>query len=184
VLRGVEDGLAYRAAQQHHYGARPRCAARRDRAEPRASPAACAEMLAILGRQHFKEGTPRACRRCDRVSQDGLGRAAVYHDAAIVQRADPKGRGRRRYVLVVLTGGISRTRSRTIWWPTYRGWCTPRERTDGAVEYRCPPRAARSGRHPRRRVGLKRLVSRYKFANTRSTTCRRLVLRFGDDATW
>jgi len=63
VLRGVEDGLAYRAGRNNTTTARDLGVLLAAIAQNRAaSPAACAEMLAILGRQHFKEGIPRACR--------------------------------------------------------------------------------------------------------------------------
>src|SRR6266480_1619377 len=59
VLRGVEDGKAYRAGLNNTTTARDlgvlMAAIAQDRA---ASPAACREMLEILGRQQFKEGIP------------------------------------------------------------------------------------------------------------------------------
>src|SRR6266576_1600475 len=108
VLRGVEDGLAYRAGRNNTTTARDLGVLLAAIAQNRAaSPAACAEMLAILGRQHFKEGIPAGVPSDATVyHKTGWVGQLVYHDAAIVQRADPKGRGRRRYVLVVLTGGI------------------------------------------------------------------------------
>jgi len=103
VLRGVEDGLAYRAGRNNTTTARDLgvllAAVAQNRA---ASPAACAEMLAILARQHFKEGIPAGVPPDATVyHKTGWIGQVVYHDAAIVQRGD-----RRRYVLVVLTGGI------------------------------------------------------------------------------
>jgi beta-lactamase class A len=69
-----------------------------------ASPAACREMLAILGRQHFKEGIPAGLPAGTRVyHKTGWIGQVVYHDAAIVELG-----GGRRYVLVVLTGGIQK----------------------------------------------------------------------------
>jgi len=107
VLRGVEDGLAYRAGRNNTTTARDLGVLLAAIAQNRAaSPAACAEMLAILGRQHFKEGIPAGVPSDAIVyHKTGWVGQVVYHDAAIVQRADPQGRGR-RYVLVVLTGGI------------------------------------------------------------------------------
>jgi beta-lactamase class A len=67
-----------------------------------ASPAACDSMLAILGRQHFTEGIPAGLPPGAVVRhKTGWIGSVVYHDAAIVEL--PNGR---RYVLVVLTGGI------------------------------------------------------------------------------
>ena len=103
VLRGVEDGKAYQAGRNNTTTARDLGVLLAAIAQNRAaSPAACAEMLAILGRQHFKEGIPAGVPSDATVyHKTGWIGQVVYHDAAIVQRAD-----RRRYVLVVLTGGI------------------------------------------------------------------------------
>ena len=104
VLRGVEDGLAYRAGRNNTTTARDLgvllAAVARHRA---ASPAACDSMLAILGRQHFTEGIPAGLPPGAVVRhKTGWIGGVVYHDAAIVEL--PNGR---RYVLVVLTGGIT-----------------------------------------------------------------------------
>jgi beta-lactamase class A len=67
-----------------------------------ASPAACREMLEVLGRQHFTEGIPAGLPAGTRVEhKTGWIGGVVYHDAAIVRPA-----GRAPYVLVVLTGGV------------------------------------------------------------------------------
>ena len=107
VLRGVEDGKAYRAGRNNTTTARDLgvllAAIAQDRA---ASPAACREMLAILGRQHFREGIPAGLPPGGGTQvyhKTGWIGTVVYHDAAIVERA-----GGRRYVLVVLTGGIQK----------------------------------------------------------------------------
>jgi len=105
VLRGVEDGKAYRAGRNNTTTARDlgvlMTAIAQDRA---ASRAACREMLAILGRQHFKEGIPAGLPARVRVyHKTGWIGKVVYHDAAIVELS-----GGRRYVLVVLTGGIEK----------------------------------------------------------------------------
>jgi len=105
VLRGVEDGKAYRAGRNNTTTARDlgvlMAAIAQDRA---ASPAACREMLEILGRQHFKEGIPAGLPENVRVyHKTGWVGKVVYHDAAIVELP-----GGRRYVLVVLTGGIEK----------------------------------------------------------------------------
>jgi len=61
-------------------------------------------MLEILGRQQFKEGIPAGLPPGTRVfHKTGWIGSVVYHDAAIVERPDG-----RRYVLVVLTGGIQK----------------------------------------------------------------------------
>jgi beta-lactamase class A len=105
VLRGVEDGKAYRAGLNNTTTARDLGVLLAAIAEGRAaSPAACREMLAILGRQHFNEGIPAGVPEGTRVyHKTGWIGGLVYHDAAIVER--PNGR---RYVLVVLTGGIQK----------------------------------------------------------------------------
>lgn len=105
VLRGVEDGKAYRAGRNNTTTARDLgvllAAIAQDRA---ASRAASREMLAILGRQHFKEGIPAGLPARVRVyHKTGWIGKVVYHDAAIVELS-----GGRRYVLVVLTGGIEK----------------------------------------------------------------------------
>jgi beta-lactamase class A len=123
VLRGVEDGKAYRAGRSNTTTARDLgvllAAIAQDRA---ASPAACREMLSILGRQQFNEGIPAGLPPRTRVyHKTGWIGQVVYHDAAIVERPDG-----RRYVLVVLTGGIQKDEdayrlvsdvSRMLWGP-------------------------------------------------------------------
>ena len=103
VLRGVEDGKAYRARLNNTTTARDlgvllaAIAGRRA-----ASPAACDSMLAILGRQEFNEGIPAGVPSGTRVAhKTGWIGEVVYHDAAIVHPATGGS-----YVLVVLTGGI------------------------------------------------------------------------------
>jgi beta-lactamase class A len=110
VLRGVEDGKAYRAGRNNTTTARDLGVLFAAIADGRAaSPAACREMLAILGRQQFNEGIPAGLPAATRVyHKTGWIGTVVYHDAAIVERPDPKGHGGRRYVLVVLTGGIQK----------------------------------------------------------------------------
>ena len=105
VLRGVEDGKAYRAGRNNTTTARDLGvllgAIAQDRA---ASPAACREMLAILGRQQFNEGIPAGLPPGTRVyHKTGWIGQVVYHDAAIVELA-----GGRRYVLVILTSGVQK----------------------------------------------------------------------------
>src|SRR6266496_951298 len=103
VLRGVEDGAAYRAGLNNTTTARDLgvllAAIARGRA---AGGAACDSMLAILGRQEFNEGIPAGVPPGTRVAhKTGWIGEVVYHDAAVVY---PSTGG--SYVLVVLTGGI------------------------------------------------------------------------------
>ena len=106
VLRGVEDGKAYRAGLNNTTTARDLGVLLVAIAENRAaSPASCREMLAILGRQQFNEGVPAGLPAGTRVyHKTGWIDQVVYHDAALVE---PVGGG--RYVLVVLTGGIQKS---------------------------------------------------------------------------
>jgi beta-lactamase class A len=105
VLRGVEDGKAYQAGRNNTTTARDLGVLMAAIAQNRAaSPAACREMLEILGRQHFTEGIPAGLPSRVRVyHKTGWVGKVVYHDAAIVELS-----GGRRYVLVVLTGGIEK----------------------------------------------------------------------------
>jgi len=103
VLRGVEDGKAYRAGMNNTTTARDLGMLLTALAEGRAaSQTACREMLDILARQHFTEGIPAGVPPGTRVEhKTGWIGAVVYHDAAIVRP-----RTGAPYVLVVLTGGI------------------------------------------------------------------------------
>jgi len=103
VLRGVEDGKAYRAGLNNTTTARDLgvllAAIAQDRA---ASPASCREMMRILEAQEFNEGIPVGLPPGTRVAhKTGWIGEVVYHDAAIVYPA-----ARSPYVLVVLTSGI------------------------------------------------------------------------------
>ena len=105
VLRGVEDGKAYRAGLNNTTTARDLgmllAAIAKGTAAARAS---SADMLAILGRQQFNEGIPAGLPAGTRVyHKTGWIGQVVYHDAALVE---PPGNG--RYVLVVLTAGIQK----------------------------------------------------------------------------
>src|SRR5204862_4823699 len=91
VLRGVEDGKAYRAGLNNTTTARDLgvllAAIAQDRA---ASPASCREMLRILGAQEFNEGIPVGLPPGTRVAhKTGWIGEVVYHDAAIVYTAAP-----------------------------------------------------------------------------------------------
>jgi len=105
VLRGVEDGKAYRAGLNNTTTARDLGVLLAAIANgTAASPAACQEMLAILGRQQFKEGIPAGLPPGTPVyHKTGWVGQLVYHDAAIVEPAPG-----RRYLLVVTTGGVQK----------------------------------------------------------------------------
>ena len=105
VLRGVEDGKAYRAGRNNTTTARDLGMLLAALAQGRAaSPTSCHEMLEILGRQQFNEGIPAGLPTGTRVEhKTGWIEAVVYHDAAIVR--PPTGAP---YALVVLTGGIQK----------------------------------------------------------------------------
>ena len=103
VLRGVEDGAAYRAGLNNTTTARDLGVLLQAIATGRAaSAAACDSMLTILGRQEFNEGIPVGVPPGTRVAhKTGWIGEVVYHDAAVVSPAAGGG-----YILVVLTGGI------------------------------------------------------------------------------
>src|SRR5205809_3251744 len=103
VLRGVEDGKAYRAGLNNTTTARDLGVLLAAIATGRAaSRGACDSMLAILGRQEFNEGIPVGVPPGTRVAhKTGWIGEVVYHDAGVV--FPPRGGA---YVLVVLTGGI------------------------------------------------------------------------------
>jgi beta-lactamase class A len=102
VLRGVEDQKAFDAGMNNTTTARDLgvllAAIATNKA---ASPQSCRDMLAILGRQQFKEGIPAGLPPGTTVYHKTGWITEIYHDAAVVEPADG-----RRYVLVVLTGGI------------------------------------------------------------------------------
>lgn len=104
VLRGVEDGKAFQAGLNNTTTARDLgvllAAIATNKA---ASPQSCRDMLAILGRQQFKEGIPAGLPSGTKVYHKTGWITEIYHDAAIVE---PPNGGGQRYVLVVLTGGI------------------------------------------------------------------------------
>lgn len=102
VLRGVEDGAAYRRGLSNTLTARGLMKilvrlADRDVVSKRASE----EMLAILRGQKFNEGIPAGLPKGVSVAHKTGSFGGVYHDAAIVEPP-----GRRPFVLVVLTRGI------------------------------------------------------------------------------
>lgn len=103
VLRGVEDGQAYRAGLNNTTTARDLGVLLLAIAQERAaSRGACDSMLTILGRQEFNEGIPAGLPPGTRVAhKTGWIGEVVYHDAAIVYPAHAG-----PYVLTVLTGGM------------------------------------------------------------------------------
>src|SRR6267378_8247188 len=107
VLRGVEDGKAYRAGLNNTTTARDLGMLMAAIANGKAaSSASCREMLAILAKQQFNEGIPAGLPPGTRVyHKTGWIGQVVYHDAALVEPIGARGR---RYVLVVLTGGIQK----------------------------------------------------------------------------
>src|SRR2546423_13246977 len=102
VLRGVEDGKAYRAGLNNTTTARDLGVLLAAIAQNRAaSPASCREMLRILEAQEFNEGIPVGLPPGTRVAhKTGWIGEVVYHDAAIVY--PPSGGG---YLLGGLAGG-------------------------------------------------------------------------------
>jgi beta-lactamase class A len=113
VLRGVEDGAAYRAHLNNTTTARDLGVLLEAIATGRAaSRPACDSMLAILGRQEFNEGIPVGVPPGTRVAhKTGWIGEVVYHDAAIVYPPSEKsgggsGGGGGGYVLVIVTEGI------------------------------------------------------------------------------
>jgi beta-lactamase class A len=103
VLRGVEDGAAYRAGLNNTTTARDLGVLLGAIATGRAaSRVACDSMLGILGRQEFNEGIPAGLPPGTPVAhKTGWIGGVVYHDAAIVRPPAAGG-----YVLVVLTAAV------------------------------------------------------------------------------
>ncbi|HEU4557359.1 MAG TPA: serine hydrolase [Longimicrobium sp.] len=102
VLRGVEDGPAYRAGMNNTTSAYGLMRVMEAVAGARASSAAASrEMAEILGRQEFTEMIPAGVPRGTRTANKTGSITRIAHDAAIVYRP-----GREPYVLVVLTRGF------------------------------------------------------------------------------
>jgi beta-lactamase class A len=103
VLRGVEDGKAFEKGLNNTTTARDLSIILRTIEDGRAaSPAATREMLEILLAQEFNEKIPAGLPRGTRVAHKTGEITAVSHDAAVIYPP-----GRKPYVLVVLTRGIS-----------------------------------------------------------------------------
>jgi beta-lactamase class A len=105
VLRGVEDGPAFRAGMNNTTTAYALMKTLEAIAAGRAaSPEATREMLAILQRQHFREMIPSGLPPGTPVANKTGWITGINHDAAIVFPP-----GRAPYVLVVLTRGFRDT---------------------------------------------------------------------------
>ncbi len=103
VRRGVEDGKAFQAGLNNTTTARDLAIILRAIEEGRAAPPdATRQMLAILLAQEFNEKIPAGLPPGIRVAHKTGDITAVSHDAAIVYPP-----GRKPYVLVVLTRGIT-----------------------------------------------------------------------------
>ncbi len=103
VLRGVEDGKAFEKGLNNTTTARDLAIILRSIEEGKAAPPpATREMLKILLAQEFNEKIPAGLPSGIRVAHKTGEITAISHDAAIVYPV-----GRKPYVLVVLTRGIS-----------------------------------------------------------------------------
>lgn len=103
VLRGVEDGAAFRAGVNNTATARALGAVMAAIANGEAaSAAACGRMLEIMRDTEDREGIRRGLPRGTRLAHKTGEITGIRHDAAVVYI-----RGRPRYVLVVLTRDIA-----------------------------------------------------------------------------
>ncbi|HSU17766.1 serine hydrolase [Longimicrobium sp.] len=103
VLRGVEDGPAFRAGMNNTTSAHALMRVMAAVADGRAaSPAASREMAEILGRQEFTEMIPAGVPPGTRTANKTGSITRIAHDAAIVYPP-----GRAPYVLVVMTHGFA-----------------------------------------------------------------------------
>jgi beta-lactamase class A len=102
VLRGVEDGPAFRAGLNNTTTARGLGTALAAIANGEAADASsCGRMLEILSDTEDRDAIPRGLPRRTRFAHKTGEITAVRHDAGVVYI-----RGRPRYVIVVLTSGI------------------------------------------------------------------------------
>jgi len=126
VLRGVEDGPAFRAGMNNTTSAYALMRVMEAVAGARAaSPGASREMVDILGRQHFREMIPAGVPAGVRTANKTGDITRIAHDAAIVFPP-----GRAPYVLVVMTRGfatpssaapVARELSAAVWRHVARG---------------------------------------------------------------
>jgi len=104
VLRGVEDGAAFRAGMNNSVTARGLGVLLRAIADGEAASArSCGAMLDILLGQRFRDGIPSGLPRRTRVAHKTGTITALHHDAGVVYVG-----GRPAYVLVILTRGLAR----------------------------------------------------------------------------
>lgn len=102
VLRGVEDGKAYRAGLSNTTTARDLGVIFEAIYEQRAAgPESCREMIDILSRQRFNEGIPAGLPAGTRVAHKTGSITEIRHDGGIVYTEAGDA-----FVLVVLTKGI------------------------------------------------------------------------------
>jgi beta-lactamase class A len=102
VLRGVEDGPAFRAGMNNTTTARGLGVVMASIAGANAASAqSSGDMLQILLRQRFRDGIPAGLPRRTKVAHKTGWITATHHDAAVVYYRD-----RPRYVLVILTRGL------------------------------------------------------------------------------
>ncbi|MFI5214668.1 MAG: serine hydrolase [Gemmatimonadales bacterium] len=102
VLRGVEDGVAYRAGINNTLTARGLGQVFAAIADGRAAGAtSCARMMDVLLDQHFNEGIPAGLPQGTRVAHKTGELTGLHHDGGVVF-VD----GRPRYILIVLTRGL------------------------------------------------------------------------------
>jgi beta-lactamase class A len=108
VLRGVEDGVAFRAGINNTLTARGLGQVFGAITDGRAASAnSCGEMMRVLLDQHFKEGIPAGLPPGTRVAHKTGELTGHHHDGGVVF-VD----GRPRYIIVVLTRGLQeRTQS-------------------------------------------------------------------------
>lgn len=103
VLRGVEDGPAFRAGMNNTVTPRGLGVLLAAIANGEAASAlACGEMMDIMIGQRFRDAIPRGLPRRTRVAHKTGTITGAHHDAGIVYL-----RGRPAYVLVVLTRGLN-----------------------------------------------------------------------------
>jgi beta-lactamase class A len=125
VLRGVEDGKAYRAGMNNTTTAHDLLVIFRALAESRLiSAQASQKMIEILAGQEHNNGMPKGVPRGTRVAHKTGSITEIAHDAALITRPDGSS-----YVLVVLTRGFKKENraerviasiSRAVWRSTTR----------------------------------------------------------------
>lgn len=103
IRRGVEDSLAYNRGWNNETSARDLLVLLEAVAtHTAASAVACADMLAILGDQRYRDKIPAGLPAEVKVAHKTGSITAINHDAALISLPDG-----RRYILVVLSKGIT-----------------------------------------------------------------------------